>query len=52
MRLVSDAEGSLAKHTFPTTTAELIEEYGEITVQLSNGENTLRAVLSRLPDAE
>ena len=52
MRLVSNAEDSFASHTFPATTDELIEEYGELEFELPNGENTLEEVLSRLPDAE
>lgn len=52
MRLVSDAEDSFATHTFPTTTSELIEEFGEMEIKLPNGANTLGEVLSRLPDEE
>lgn len=52
MRLVSDAEDSFATHTFPSTTEELIEEYGEMELELPNGVNTLEDVLSRLPDEE
>lgn len=52
MRLVSNAEDSFASHTFPATTDELIEEYGELEFELPNGENTLEEVLSRLPEAE
>lgn len=52
MRLVSDAEDSFASHTFPTTTTELIEEYGELELELPNGDNTLGDVLSRLPEKE
>jgi len=52
MRLVSDAEDSFETHTFPSTTDELIEAYGEIEIELPNGANTLGEVLSRLPDEE
>ncbi|WP_336326104.1 DUF5789 family protein [Halovenus sp. HT40] len=52
MRLVSDAEDSFATHTFPSTTEELIEEYGEMELELPNGQNTLADVLSRLPETE
>lgn len=52
MRLVSDAEDSFAGQTFPTETQQLIETCGEMTLELPNGENTLREVLSRMPDAE
>ena len=50
MRLVSDAEDSFETHTFPSTTDELIEAYGEMEIELPNGANTLGEVLSRLPD--
>jgi hypothetical protein len=52
MRLVSDAEETFAAQTFPMTTAELIEEYGEMELELPNGNNTLGDVLSRLPEEE
>jgi hypothetical protein len=52
MRLVSDAEETFASHTFPTTTEELIAEYGEIDLELPNGEDNLGDVLARMPEAE
>ncbi len=52
MRLVSDAEDSFASHTFPTTTEELVEEYGEMELELPNGADTLGDVLGRMPNEE
>lgn len=52
MRLVSDAEDSFATHTFPTTTDQLVEEYGELEIELPNGASTLGEVLERVPNEE
>lgn len=52
MRLVSDAEETFSTQTFPMTTDELIEEYGEMELELPNGNNNLGDVLSRLPEEE
>lgn len=52
MRLVSDAEDSFSTQTFPMTTEEMIAEYGEMEVELPNGNNTLGDVFSRLPDEQ
>lgn len=50
MRLVSDAEDSFRSHNFPTTATELVDEYGEMELELPNGANTLEEVLGRIPD--
>lgn len=52
MRLATNAEDTFASQTFPTTTEELIQEYGEMDIQLPNGKNNLGDVLSRLPEQE
>jgi hypothetical protein len=52
MRLTRTVEDSCAAHTFPTTTAELIEEQGETELELPNGAVTLGEVLNRLPGHE
>jgi hypothetical protein len=52
MRLTRTVEDSCAEHSFPTTTAELIEEQGETELELPNGAVTLGEVLGRLPGHE
>lgn len=52
MRLVRDAADSFATHSFPTTSEELVEQYGEIELELPNGAATLGDVLDRLPEEE
>lgn len=52
MRLVTDAEETFSTQTFPMTTEEVIEEYGEMELELPNGNNNLGDVLSRCPDEE
>lgn len=45
MRLVNSVEESFQSHTFPATTEELIDVYGEMTLELPNGTTTLDEVL-------
>lgn len=52
MRLVNNAEETFATHTFPTTTDELIEEYGEMEFELPNGVEQLGDVLDRVDGEE
>lgn len=52
MRLVTDAEDSFATHTFPSTTAEFVEEHGDIELTLPNGAATLGEVLDCMPNEE
>jgi hypothetical protein len=52
MRLTQTVESSCAEHTFPTTTAKLIEQQGETELELPNGAVTLGEVLGRLPGHE
>lgn len=49
MRL-TDATAQLETHSYPATTAELIEAFGETELTLPNGTETLGEVFSRLPD--
>jgi hypothetical protein len=49
MRLTRTIENCCAEHTFPTTTAELIEAQGETELELPGGVVTLGEVLGRLP---
>lgn len=48
MRFMADADASFDAHTFPATTEELIQEYGELELQLPNGTETLGDALGRL----
>ena len=52
MRLISDVDDSFATHTFPSTTAEFVEEHGELELELPNGAATLEEVLECLPNEE
>lgn len=56
MRLLANAEDQLDAHSFPATSEEVIEEYGDVVLELPNGTETLGDALSRLgaetfPDA-
>ena len=52
MRLVSAVDESFETHTFPTTTAEFVEEHGELKLELPNGASTLEDVFDCLPNEE
>jgi hypothetical protein len=52
MRVVENAEDSFETHTFPTTTAEFVDEHGDIELELPNGDSTIGEVLGRLPDED
>lgn len=52
MEIASDVQNSFDAHSFPATTEELIEEYGEMVMDLPHGEVTLGEVLNRLPNEE
>jgi hypothetical protein len=45
---MTDADASFDAHSFPATTAELIDEYGEMELNLPNGTETLGDALGRL----
>jgi len=48
MRLLSDLDETVGAHSYPATTEEVIEEYGDLELELPNGNETLETVLSRL----
>jgi hypothetical protein len=52
MRLVNAAEDSFATHSFPSTTAEFVEEHGHIELELPNGASTVADVFERLPNEQ
>ncbi|RRJ31291.1 DUF5789 family protein [Halocatena pleomorpha] len=57
MRLFTDANERFETHSYPATTRELIDEYGDLELALPNGSETIEAALSRVgnetyPDAE
>ena len=47
-----DLEAALAAHEYPTTTAEVLDAYGEHELTIPNGTRTLREVLGPLDDGE
>jgi hypothetical protein len=48
MRLLADAGDELGAHTYPATTDELIDEYGDMELELPNGSERLGEALGRL----
>lgn len=50
MQLAHSLEQTFAAHSYPTSTAELIESHGDHQVDLPNGTVTLREILSHMPD--
>ena len=48
MRLLDRATTPMNDHTYPATTADLIEAYGDIELEHPNGTETLGDVLSRI----
>ncbi|WP_299262391.1 DUF5789 family protein [Halorientalis sp.] len=48
MRLLSGLDDRIGAHTYPATTEEVIEEYGDIELELPNGDERLGDVLGRL----
>lgn len=47
MRFMERADESFDAHTYPATTRELIDEYGEMELELPNGTETLGEALAR-----
>ena len=47
MRLM-DNDDAIEGHEFPATSDELVEAYGDRTIELQNGDETLAEVLGRL----
>lgn len=48
MRLLNDLSETVGAQTFPATTEEVIEEYGDLEIELPNGDERLEDVLGRL----
>lgn len=48
MRLLDSATTPMNDHEYPATTADLIEAYGDVQLDLPNGTETLGDVLERL----
>lgn len=48
MRLFADGDAAFETHSFPATTEEIIEEYGEMELDVAGGTETLGDALSRL----
>lgn len=48
MRIFTEANERFETHSYPATTQELIEEYGDLELALPNGTETVGTALSRL----
>jgi hypothetical protein len=48
MQLLANVDEKIAAHSYPATSAELIAEYGDLELELPNGEETFGDALSRL----
>ncbi len=48
MQLLSNVDEKIDAHSFPATTDELIAEYGDLEIELPNGEETFGEALGRL----
>lgn len=48
MRLLDSATTRMDTHTYPATTGDLIDAYGDVVLELPNGRETLAEVLGRL----
>jgi hypothetical protein len=48
MRLLSGLDDRIGAHTYPSTTEEVIEEHGDVKLELPNGDERLGDVLDRL----
>lgn len=48
MHFMADLDEKIDTHSYPATTEELIEEYGEFELELPNGTETLGEALGRL----
>lgn len=48
MRLLANVEEKIAAHSYPATAEEIIEEYGDVELEVPNGEETLGDALGRL----
>lgn len=52
MRFMIQADKRFDAHSFPATTEELIDEYGDLELDLPNGTETLGDALSRIGSEE
>ena len=48
MRLLSNVDAKINAHTYPATADELIAEYGDLELELPNGDETFGDALGRL----
>jgi hypothetical protein len=48
MQLLANVDDRIDAHTYPATATELIEEYGELELEVPNGEETFGEALERL----
>lgn len=48
MRIFTEANEQFEAHSYPATTQELIDEYGDLELMLPNGSETVGTALSRL----
>jgi hypothetical protein len=48
MQLLANVNGRIDAHSYPATAAELIEEYGDLELEVPNGEETFGEALGRL----
>lgn len=48
MRLLQTMDRTAGQHTYPATTAQIIEEYGDLELELADGTERLGTVLGRL----
>ena len=48
MRLLAEVDNSIDTHTYPASAEELITEYGDIELQLPDGQETFGDALGRL----
>lgn len=50
MRLLTNVDEKIDAHSYPATSEELIAEYGDLELELPNGEDTFGEALGRLGD--
>ena len=48
MRFMADLDAKLDAHSYPATSEELIEAYGDVEFELQNGTETFREAMERL----
>lgn len=52
MRQLKQAGDLFGSETFPCTSSRLVDEYGDQSLELENGETTVGELFETLPDAE